>query len=415
MNERVIKFSEKFKIFYIKILRLPSEKAHTSQIFRMCNAFIKLGLDIKLFIPKRREIKTKNYWEKKTELDLKKFYGTEFEPEIIKVKIIDLLANPKYHSINFILQTFIQMILTFFYIMRYRKQNPPQILYFRDDWMLCTFFALTKIIHNTKMLYELHSPPSKFMFFLKRIWNKIDGIITISDRLKRQLITSGIKEQKIISLPHGVMLDRYESMQLNKNSFKKKWDIPLDKTIILYTGQLYTWKGLETLISAMQFIDKVHVYLLIIGGNLKDINRLKSYAEKLKIDNLKFIKFIPPSEVIKFQKVADIAVLTSSNIAKGRQIAEAPLKLFEYMAAKLAIVAPEDSHLKNVLKNKENCLIYRRENPEELALCIKKIIEDKKLREKIVNTSFLSVKSYSYKKRAQKINEFVTLINMDKK
>ena len=42
------------KLFYVANLRVPSEKAHVLQSFKMCEAFRRLGLDVELTHPRRR-------------------------------------------------------------------------------------------------------------------------------------------------------------------------------------------------------------------------------------------------------------------------------------------------------------------------------------------------------------------------
>ena len=42
------------KLVYVANLRVPSEKAHVLQSFKMCEAFRRLGLDVELTYPRRR-------------------------------------------------------------------------------------------------------------------------------------------------------------------------------------------------------------------------------------------------------------------------------------------------------------------------------------------------------------------------
>ena len=76
------------KLIYITDARLPTEKANGYQICKMCEAFAKLGIEVKLYHPYREQpenLKNKNVFE---------YYGIQKNFKVITVLIlVDLLFS----------------------------------------------------------------------------------------------------------------------------------------------------------------------------------------------------------------------------------------------------------------------------------------------------------------------------------
>jgi glycosyltransferase involved in cell wall biosynthesis len=60
-----------------------------------------------------------------------------------------------------------------------------------------------------------------------------------------------------------------------------------------------------------------------------------------------------------------------------------PLKLFEYMAAGLPVVAPDQPNLREVLESEGNALLVPREDGEALAVAVTRLVGDAELRRRL--------------------------------
>ena len=65
------------------------------------------------------------------------------------------------------------------------------------------------------------------------------------------------------------------------------------------------------------------------------------------------------------------------------QIVETPLKLFEYMAAGKAIVAPAMPNMQRILSNEVNALLIPPDNPEALANAFCRLLDQPALRQSL--------------------------------
>ena len=87
------------KLVYVANLRVPSEKAHVLQSFKMCEAFRRLGLDVELTYPRRRNTAAMEG------VDALSYYDVECPFRLVETNCPDLLrlsANPRIQMMLFV-------------------------------------------------------------------------------------------------------------------------------------------------------------------------------------------------------------------------------------------------------------------------------------------------------------------------
>jgi len=283
-------------------------------------------------------------------------------------------------------------LLLYLFAKRYTFERT--FLYLRH-LKLAHFLLKYKNILNIPYLFEVHeifykNTISQNNLKLKnieiKVYKNIDKIICISRVLKDYLINLDIPKEKIHIVPDGVRDDWFNvERKLGK--------------YICYTGSLYRWKGVDILISAMKYLPDE--YLLIVGGG-KRLNYLHELARQEGVLNrVKFTENVPHFVIPEYLKCAKIAVLP--NILEGPSNFSSPLKLFEYMASGIPIVASNISAFREILKNGENAILFEPGNPNELAKGIKKILNNPKLSKKLSIAAKKEAENYTYKKRAERI------------
>jgi glycosyltransferase involved in cell wall biosynthesis len=91
---------------------------------------------------------------------------------------------------------------------------------------------------------------------------------------------------------------------------------------------------------------------------------------------------LPPADVPPLLARADILALPNPASAISTH-ATSPLKLFEYMAAGLPVVAPDQPNLREVLESEGNALLVPREDGEALAVAVTRLVGDAELRRRL--------------------------------
>jgi glycosyltransferase involved in cell wall biosynthesis len=177
----------------------------------------------------------------------------------------------------------------------------------------------------------------------------------------------------------------------------------LDKPLVVYTGKLDTEKGVEVLARAAPMLNDVHI-LMVGDGPLAD-GRLQRVAREVNGTNVTLVGFRSHSDVLAFQRAADVLVLPHSMKHIHSAYYTSPLKLFEYMAAGVPIVATELPATKEVLRHAENGWLVQPDSPSALAEGIRHVLANGCLASALADQAKQDAKLYSWERRATCIVE----------
>ena len=384
-------------MIYIADTRMPTEMAHGLQIMKMCEAFVKNGADLELIVPLRFGI------SKIAKRDPFDYYKVERIFKIRKIFCFDLTPLNRFLGpVSYLVQA-----LSFsFFASIYLLFKKTDIIYSRDRFSL--FFLALFLSRSPRceagrkadkknIVFEMHKiHKSLFKFLLKRV----KKIVVITNGLKSVLRNRGIGEDKIIVAPDGIDLEDF-IIQETKEECRKKLGLPIDKKIVLYTGHLYKWKGVETLALSSEFLDDD--YLIVIVGGIKwYLSNFKKFVQKNNLRNIICLGHRDYTEIPYFLKAADCLVLTGTKTSEISDKFTSPMKMFEYMASKTPIVASDLSSFREVL-NEGNSVLIEPDNPEKLAQGIKKVLANLDIAHKISNQAFQDVQKYAWQKRGERI------------
>ena len=416
------------KFFYFANSRIPTEKAHGIQIMNMCEVFalqmremtrntMRTNAEenyVELVLPIRKNPYLKN-------IDPFEYYGVE---KIFKIKKI-FCPDPNFlmhlpDGIYIKVQSFLFIISLYFYcrgIMQMKTRlsageagNDADIFYTRDEYLLP---ILQKF--SNRVIWEAHTLPKNTKHYLK-YWQKCHKIIAITQGLKDELVALGLTADKILVAPDGVKFSSPFSVIPAKAeipALREKLNLPLDKKIVMYTGHLYSWKGVDTLLElAKTYSQKSnhqspitnHQSLFVfLGGTEYDIKNFKQKANGL--NNVLIFGHKPPQEIPEYLQAADVLVLPNS--AKNEKANwTSPLKMFEYMASGVPIVASDLPVIREIL-NENNAVLVEPDNAESLAKGIIKVLNEPENSAKLAKQAFEDVQKYSWTKRAEKIIKFI--------
>lgn len=375
------------KIIYIANIRIPTEMAHGLQVMKMCEAFVKKGAELELIVPWRFGI------SKLAKKDPFEYYRVKKNFKIKKIFSLDLTPLNRFLGpISFLTQAISFAFFSSVYLI-FKKSD---IIYSRDRFSL---FFMAFLKQNIVLeVHQLHR--SLFTFLLKRV----KKIIVITEGLKQSLIKKEIREEKILVAPDGIKLKDFE-IEKSKDECRKDLGLPMNKKIILYTGHLYKWKGVETLASASKFLDR-NILIVIVGGIKWYLSDFKKFVEKNNLENVLVLGHKDYGQIPFYLKAADCLVLTGTKESEISREHTSPMKMFEYMASLRPIVASELPSFKEIL-NENNCIFVEPDNSESMAINIKKALNDIGLAEEISEQAYKDVQNYTWENRAKKILDFI--------
>ncbi|MEI6296927.1 MAG: glycosyltransferase family 4 protein [bacterium] len=366
------------KLFYIANARIPTEKAHGIQIMKTCEALSKQGIEVELIVPNRDNNINEDpfyYYKIERNFNIKKIYS----PDLVRFGKAGVLFQYLFFS-----------WVSLFYCLK----GKVDFFYSRDElpiWFLSLF--------GKKVFWESHN--GKWNFLVSSIVKRASGTVTISQGIKNFFINKGIKEDKIFVSPDAV--DLKDHVGTTKDEARKKVGLPSDKKIILYTGHLYGWKGVNTLAESAKSFDEMNLFVFV-GGTEGDVNSFKQKYSDTK--NILVLGQKPHSDIPLYLSSADVLVLPNSGKEDISRLYTSPMKLFEYMASGRPIIASNLPSIREIL-NEDNAVFFESDNPGDLSRSIKKVLGDKELGDRISKQSLLDVKKYTWENRAKNIINFI--------
>jgi glycosyltransferase involved in cell wall biosynthesis len=222
------------------------------------------------------------------------------------------------------------------------------------------------IFHAFDALYAMtsHNFYAKIIWCIEHfIYNHVDHIIVISPALIDYMKAHGIKREKITFLPAGTDIKRFSSFSQNEISvFRNEFGFNKEDFIILYSGWLYEFSGLDLLVAAMPRLLKIdpNIKLLIVGeGPL--FNKLHRLKEQLKIsDKVKLIGRQPYTVMPKIIAMSDLCV--NLYLPDIRAYYAFPSKCVEYMAAGKPVILTRFPYIESIFSQEAGIIITNSRN-----------------------------------------------------
>jgi len=358
------------QVAYITRVSIPNKVAQAAQITSMCKAFNDLIGDEFVLVSPTKEINSLDH--------------LTFSRKIINLKTKHkILRNILFSSKVFL----------------FLRKNKVEHIYTRD--ILIAFMTLT--FFKIPTCYEAHQPMrNRTSKLLQKIIskNKLYRLITITQSLKKYYENKISFTNKINVVPNGVYFSDYQN-EKSKKTLRKELNLPADVFVIAHTGSLFENRGFEKFEVILKNFPKVK--LIQIGGKPNDVKKIK--LQLIKYDNIEFIDYVPKNIVVKYQLAADaLLYLTTEN--SPIYWCTSPNKIFEYMATKNPILAPNIGSISEIL-NETNSFVFDLKNDDDLISKIRILIDDEN--QTITENAFIEVeKKYSMEARVKKISRIMT-------
>ena len=322
---------------YISYQNFPADTANSLQTISNLKYLAKNHYEIKLYFPLR---------ENNSSDDLKVLQKYYFFNENISVKGLN---HPypfgKFHYFNklfFHLSHYLWSKSTSKIFTR-EEEFENEYFFTRSDWIL--YFLAKK---NLNIIFECHQYSKVRNFVFNRVASRKNvQIIFLNDFIKKEFTNQNLS---YLILPSAVDLELFE----NVNSVEK------EQNKISFVGNLLRFgkeRNLDIIIDALSSPQLKNYKLSIIGGPDSEAKKIKENLSKLNVKNVKLTGRLERTEVAKELKTSSVGLLINSP-DKHSKFFTSPLKYFEYVAAKLKIVAIDyPSH--KILPFQENIHFFK--------------------------------------------------------
>lgn len=396
------------RIYYLSHSRIPSFFANSVHVMRMCQAFAGVGHEVMLFARKNPAQSEEPF----------AFYGVDASFKIMRAsKDIAVRDGARYAAwqaascwrrssrMRYVLKGANRHAWKT--LQNVKRLPLPDLFYARDR------FALSAVADaGVPLVFESHKLPQKPSDIYTEQWllhhRNLKRVVVISEALKGDYadMFPGFASSKIIVAPDGADLPTPKEVPL-----LAKWPRRSGCGQVGYVGSLYAGKGMEVVSLLPPRMPEVDFH--VVGGNAADLAYWKARAS---FPNLYYHGHIPHALVPAYYRRFDIVlapfqrrIMTYNNNDISRWTS--PLKIFEYMANKKAIIASDLPVLREVLHHGETAILVRPDDVHAWEDAILRIRRDPLLRQTLEQAAYeLLIARYTWKIRAKSVLEGLDLM-----
>lgn len=206
--------------------------------------------------------------------------------------------------------------------------------------------------------------------------NRHQAVIAPSEGIKKELINFGVK-RPIVVIPTGVDPGHLEKLSKNKDpgEILKRYNVPPDAELIVFTSRIAKEKNIEFLFEAMKrvFQARPNATLLVIGdGNER--NNLESEVVKMGLDKkIIFTGFLAHEDIFPIYRLAKAFIFASHTETQGVAVLEA-------LALGVPVIALSATGIDDLLYGDIGGYLIKEEDIQDFSGKIINILENKELR-----------------------------------
>jgi glycosyltransferase involved in cell wall biosynthesis len=206
------------------------------------------------------------------------------------------------------------------------------------------------------------------------------GVICVSEQSKDHLINKWkVPEEKIAVFPNAVDVNRFKPDLAMREQVRGSLGIG-SNPVIFFVGNFYKWHDVATLLTAFSEVAKNHPDArLVLVGDGTERQAMVQRSHDLGIAELvMFTGLVDHEEIPGLISASDIAVAPVPPMEYPLWLS--PMKVFEYMASGVAIVATGMGQVTEVIRHGINGLLVPPGESSEMAAALNGLISDTRLR-----------------------------------
>ena len=202
------------------------------------------------------------------------------------------------------------------------------------------------------------------------VWRSADKVLVVTGVLQQAVAAAGVPPNRIEVVPNGIDPAQFAALPA-----REAGDGPL---VLGFVGFVRDWHGLEAVIAAMAAEPHGAILQLVVVGDGPARETLQRQAQSLGLADRVTFTGLQPREAIP-------ALVAGFDIALQPLVVSyaSPLKIFEYMAAGRAIVAPDQPNIREILRDGETAVLFDPQASGAMWRAIQRLAGDPALRARL--------------------------------
>lgn len=208
-----------------------------------------------------------------------------------------------------------------------------------------------------------------------------DRVICVSEPLKAHLVQRwGVRPEAVVVLPNAVDAQVFRPDPEARRRVRAALGIDVGAPVVLFVGNFYEWHDVDTVLRAAATAVRARpaARLVLVGDGATRV-AMQQRADALGLGGVShFTGLVAHAEVPQYMSAADVAVVPYPRLPQ--EVWLSPLKLFEYMASGVAIVASAAGQVSVVLQDGVNALLVPPGDADAMAAAFARLLDDQGLR-----------------------------------
>lgn len=258
--------------------------------------------------------------------------------------------------------------------------------------------ALSRCVDYVVEVHETHDALKykqrmNFLLYRMYVWRYVVRhatlVVVVSEMLRKQVVSNGVEESRVIVLPNAVDLDTF-SVKGSRDAMRASLGLG-NEIVIGFVGGMHPYHGIQFLpeVCARLLEKDADVHFLIVGPFGRMPGGMAAYKEELEsrglADRFTLTGGVAINEVPDYIEAMDITIMPDSNDYGS------PLKIFEYGAMRKPTVAPKYGPICEVLVHGEDSLLFEPRSIEGIVSSLHELASNPGLRTALADSLFEKV------------------------
>ncbi len=176
----------------------------------------------------------------------------------------------------------------------------------------------------------------------KKLYKQSDYIGCMSEANVRYVLDNNpyVNKDIVHIAPNSVkVLPREDVSEETKRELRQKYNVPLDKTVFIYGGNLGRPQGIPFLIECLKANEEKDDRFFVVCGKGTEYKKIEEYVLASNTKNVLLINGLPKEEYENFVKSCDVGLIF---LDKRFTIPNFPSRLLSYMQNAMPVIACTD-------------------------------------------------------------------------
>jgi glycosyltransferase involved in cell wall biosynthesis len=201
------------------------------------------------------------------------------------------------------------------------------------------------------------------------VLSRIDHVLVVVEESRERLRALGLDDERITVVSNTPSLSRLEDVAVKGHNATPSLEL-------IYLGLLEAPRGIDVMLDALSLCRErgVSARLTVVGdGRERPAFQLRAKELELDDSRVRFLGRLPYTEALRLVQRADVGVIP--HVASEHWNTTIPNKLFDYMAAGLAVLASDAKPTARIVQQTGVGVVFKHKDATDCADAIQRLVD----------------------------------------